>query len=415
MINGSQTGALEGPLPTIKKAAVDDDGLRIGVAALSRFHMFDLARELRRLDQQVTLYTGYPKLKVEPDLRGIAKTHSRFLIASTLAGRVSRKNENWWARRTYQEFGLWLTRQVLSAPPQVFDALDGLGLEAGPMVRRNGGIWLCNRGSAHILKQRELVQAELDRWGGVMPRNAFDPWMVERTLAEYEEADCIVVPSKFARDTFLKRGHSPARVVVCPYGVDLDLFAPVPKEDKKFRIIFVGSQSLQKGIGYLFEAIRPLVKNGAVELWMVGPPAEDGNELLKKNEDLFTHKGTQPRSALSWYYSQASALVLPSIQEGLALVQAQAMACGVPVIATTHTGAEDLFSDGVEGFIVAPRDSGAIRERIQFLIDNPNRRAEMSQAARERVRTLGGWRDYGRCCLSIYRRLWNACHATTRH
>jgi glycosyltransferase involved in cell wall biosynthesis len=383
-----------------------DNPLRIGVAAISRFHMFDLARELHRLDQDVTLFTGYPRVKVEPDLRPIVKTRSALVVASTLAGRLGFQDGNWWTRRTYKDFGRWLARKVKSARLHVLDALDGLGLEAGPIVRASGGIWLCNRGSAHILTQRDLLQAELERWGGEMPKSYFDPWMVERTLEEYAAADFIMVPSKFARDTFLERGHSPDQVVLCPYGVDLDLFAPVPKEDKKFRIVFVGSQSLQKGIGYMFDAVRPLVKSGAMELWMVGMPAEDGKALLDQNADLFTHKGSHPRSELSWYYSQASALVLPSVQEGLALVQAQAMACGVPVVATTHTGAEDLFHYGVEGFIVQPRDPQAIREKIQYLMDNPQRREEMSAAARERVRTIGGWRDYGRCCLGIYRRLW---------
>ena len=77
------------------------------------------------------------------------------------------------------------------------------------------------------------------------------------------------------------------------------------------------------------------------------------------------------------------------------MVQAQAMACGVPVIATENTGAADLFTDGVEGFIVPIRDAGAIREKILALYENPAMREQMGEAALARVRKLGGWDDYG--------------------
>ena len=84
-------------------------------------------------------------------------------------------------------------------------------------------------------------------------------------------------------------------------------------------------------------------------------------------------------------YSQGSVLVLPSIEEGLALVQAQAMACGLPVIATTNTGAENLFSDSVEGFIVPIRNPVAIRDKVEWMIGHPIERTDMGAAALQRV------------------------------
>jgi glycosyltransferase involved in cell wall biosynthesis len=108
-------------------------------------------------------------------------------------------------------------------------------------------------------------------------------------------------------------------------------------------------------------------------------------------------------------YSQASVLVLASVEEGLALVQAQAMACGVPIVATTNTGAEDLFIDGAEGFIVPIRDPEAIREKLEWMLDNPELRDQMAAAAIERVKSLGGWDKYGECVESVYKVL------TSRH
>jgi glycosyltransferase involved in cell wall biosynthesis len=109
-----------------------------------------------------------------------------------------------------------------------------------------------------------------------------------------------------------------------------------------------------------------------------------------------------PRAELYRYYSQGSVFVIGSIEEGLALVQAQAMACGIPISATTNTGGEDLFSDGVEGFIVPIRDANAIAEKIAQLLRFPNDLEMMGQAARKRVADIGGWNSYGQKVLSAY-------------
>ena len=93
--------------------------------------------------------------------------------------------------------------------------------------------------------------------------------------------------------------------------------------------------------------------------------------------------------------STSHVMVLPSIEEGLALVQGQAMACGCPVIGSTNTGAEDLFTDGVEGFVVPIRDVAAITEMMERLASDSELQARMSAAALDRVRSLGGWEDYG--------------------
>jgi glycosyltransferase involved in cell wall biosynthesis len=88
-------------------------------------------------------------------------------------------------------------------------------------------------------------------------------------------------------------------------------------------------------------------------------------------------------------------MVMPSLDEGMALVQGQAMACGCPVIATTNSGAEDLFTDGVEGFIVPVRDANALADRMQRLTDDQALQRRMSEAALQRVRSIGGWSEYG--------------------
>jgi alpha-maltose-1-phosphate synthase len=117
--------------------------------------------------------------------------------------------------------------------------------------------------------------------------------------------------------------------------------------------------------------------------------------------------GHVSQSQLKDVMSRSHVMVLPSVEEGLALVQAQAMACGCPVIGTYNTGAEDLFSDGQEGYIVPIRDAGALAERLQHLADHPEQRAEMGQRALAKVKSLGGWHQYGEKVMSILNSISN--------
>jgi len=129
---------------------------------------------------------------------------------------------------------------------------------------------------------------------------------------------------------------------------------------------------------------------------VVGSVMDDMRQLLAKlPTENVTFIGAIPQTDLARRMSRSHMLVLPSVEEGLALVQGQAMACGCPVIATIATGAEDLFSDGVEGFIVADRDVSAIAARMQQLADDPALQQRMSEASMQRVKTLGGWDTYG--------------------
>jgi glycosyltransferase involved in cell wall biosynthesis len=191
-------------------------------------------------------------------------------------------------------------------------------------------------------------------------------------------------------------GVTPDKLHVIPYGVRLDRFVPAaPPPRDTFDVLFAGQVSLRKGIPYLLEAFS-MLRHPHKRLTIVGAVQEDIRELLRRlpaEDVVFT--GVLPQAELATRMSRSHVLALPSVEEGLALVQAQAMACGCPVVGTTATGAEDLFTNGREGFIVPERDSLALASRLQQLADDPALRSSMSAAALQRVRALGGWDTYG--------------------
>jgi glycosyltransferase involved in cell wall biosynthesis len=295
-------------------------------------------------------------------------------------------------------FGRWLARRL--EPCDVFHCLSSFGLRAHRVAReRYGALTVCGRGCSHIVYQDEILAEEHARWK--IPYRHIDPRVVEREFQEYEVCDIIAVPSDFAYRTFIEKGVAKEKLHVDPYGVDLTLFRPVPKCDETFRVIFAGWLTLQKGVQYLLQAVQPL-RLPDFELWLIGEVHREIEPILERYRGSFRYLGFIHRTKLFSYYSQGSVFVLPSIQDGFGAVQSQAMACGLPVIATTNTGASNLFTDGREGFIVPIRDPAAIREKILYLYEHPDVRDAMGQAALERVQRMGGWDDYGNRTLSVY-------------
>ena len=254
---------------------------------------------------------------------------------------------------------------------------------------------MCDRGSSHILYQDRILREEYERWGDRFV--GIDPKGMEKEQQEYEAADAITVPSEFVRRSFLEMGVPSGKLRKVPYGVDLGRFARVGAPSSQyFDVLFVGSVGLRKGVPYLLAAFERL-RHPHKRLRIVGSVQPELKRYLTRHALPAQVElcGAMPQMRLKEIMSRSHVMVLPSIEEGLALVQAQALACGCPVIATPNAGAEDLFTDGVQGFIVNLRDPEAIADRLQLLAEDPARRQAMSEAALTRVGGFGGWNEYG--------------------
>jgi alpha-maltose-1-phosphate synthase len=370
------------------------------VSSLGQFHMFELAQQLQRRRLLRRLYTATPRFLVrsvpKPRVRAFPWLYAPAKLLHRYGAPRIGARLNFRAAVTFDD---WVARALALEPCRIFHFLSSFGLRSHAEARRRfGAVTICDRGSSHIAYQDDLLREEFARWG--QPYEPIDPRIVERELAEYVSADYILVPSAFSERTFIERGIPRSKLRRAAYGADLSLFRGASKVHNKFRVIFVGALTLQKGIPYLLEAVARLHPHA--ELDLVGPASEEIRPFLAKYEGSFRYLGAKPKSELWQYYSQASVFAIASIQEGLALVMAQAMACGLPVIATENTGAADLFDDGVEGFIVPIRSAQAIQERLEFLLANPQQLQKMSAAALKRVQSLGGWNSYGDAVEKLY-------------
>lgn len=212
-------------------------------------------------------------------------------------------------------------------------------------------------------------------------------WKLERKQKEIELADQIFVASSITKQSLLNAGVKPEKINVIPYGAPLDYFSPQPKPDQKFRAIFVGRIGARKGVHYLLKAWQKLKLGNQAELLLVGVNEFPSN-YLDKYANICTHIFSVPHKNLNEYYSSASVLVFPSLVEGFGLVLLEAMACGIPIIATYNTAAPDLITDGVEGFLINIRDENALQEKLEWCYKNPEELEIMGKAARLKAEKL---------------------------
>jgi glycosyltransferase involved in cell wall biosynthesis len=143
------------------------------------------------------------------------------------------------------------------------------------------------------------------------------------------------------------------------------------------------------------------------ELWLVGGVnLQEIKPFLSKYEsNRIILKGHQPQNQLKWFYSQCSVFCLVSVEDGFGMVISQAMACGLPVIHTTNTGGGDIVRDGIDGFCIPIRDVEAIKEKILFFYENPDKQAEMGQNALSQAQNTLSWDDYGSKIIANYQKV----------
>ncbi len=372
--------------------------MQIVQAVLGVFHHFELAHQLHRRGHLRKIYSTWPwaRLKREGLPRALVGTFPwvhlpdylldlRSFYPPTISRAMKRINP--------LAFDQW-TRLVIP-PCDAFIGISGAGLLTSQKVQRSGGKYVCDRGSTHQRFMDRVLREEFARWGLPLPVEV--PYVVGREEACYAAADRITVPSRVARRSFLELGVAPEKVTVIPYGVRLDRFRKRAEPAKDtFEVLFAGQVSLRKGVPYLLQAFAR-VRHPRKHLTVVGAVQAHMRELLPRlPTGQVTFAGAVSQAELVDRMSRSHCLVLPSVEEGLALVQAQAMACECPVIATVATGAEDLFTDEMEGFIVGDRDVEALALRMQQLVEDGELRACMAASAGMRVRSVGGWDEYGR-------------------
>jgi glycosyltransferase involved in cell wall biosynthesis len=386
--------------------------MNVIVSSGGRFHAYALAQQLikrQALQRLYTFdYTASDAQKVPPVLVNCNKICG---LLNTIfeKGRLARIIN----RTTFNSFkDSIFERGVTSAlaGEQHVDLLvswSGFLHTCVSSARSQGAKIILETGSCHTDTQEALIQEEYARYGLIL--NSHNKKRQAQARLEYEEADLIMTPSTFVQQSFVNRGIAPSKLAVVPYGVDTTFFKPPQQaqQTKKFTLLFVGMVSLQKGLHYLLKAWQQagLPVNDA-ELVVVGALQKDFL-LIKKSltiDQNVRFVGGIAREALRTMYQQASAFVLPSVQEGLAMVIGEAMGSGLPVIVSTHTGGQDLVTHGQTGLLYNPYDIESLTEHIVWCYNNRDKAAAMGLRAHKHIQAFS-WDAYGKNVFHIYKQL----------
>jgi len=366
--------------------------VRIAIVTSGRFHVCDLARELDAKGHDVLFYSLVPLARTSSF--GLPERCHRSLGAplsalQALAQSTSRLQLRAFVNRMVTVALDRHAARVVEAC-DVFIGMSGLCCASLESIRRRcGARTVLERGSRHILSQKALLEAIPGLAASGVP-----DWAVSRELKGYALADRIVVPAKHVEASFVERGVPAQKLFRNPYGVDLQMFppTPAPPRDAPPTIMMVGAWSLRKGCDVLVAAWRRMRTPGT-RLLHVGRVLD---APLPSAADFEHHDPVDQRELTAWY-ERAHVMALASREEGLALVQAQALASGLHLVATDRTGAEDLqecIEDASAVSITPADDVAAFAAALDAQLESARRQRgarDLLGPARQRLT----WAAYG--------------------
>lgn len=206
---------------------------------------------------------------------------------------------------------------------------------------------------------------------------------LESLSSEVKLATHFLCASSLTKKSLIFKGISEDKIKVIPYGVDTSKFTySERKQSEIFKVIFIGSLNQRKGITYLLDALAEM---NNVELTIVTRGIYD-ESLIQNYRFPINLVIDVPHEKLQEELHKAHCFVLPSILEGFGQVILEAMATGIPVIATENTAAIDIVENGIDGFITPIRDIQAIKESLEKLQADAVFAQKMGKAAYEKAK-----------------------------
>lgn len=237
----------------------------------------------------------------------------------------------------------------------------------------------------------------------------------EKSMAK--QATVIVTISKYSKVKILEHyGVDEEKIRIVPNGVDTEKFQPFDQVAARQQlalpeaptVLFMGSLVPRKGLLYLVEAAKTVVKQQPDVRFLIvgsGPQKEQvtaavASAGLGRN---FVFLGNLPENRLVTVYNAADVFVLPSVQEGQGIVLLEAQACGKPVAAFSIGGVNEAVRDGETGFLASPGDVAGLAENLLKLLGDGMLRARMGVAARSFVTENYSWGLCAQRMLAVYR------------
>jgi starch synthase len=320
--------------------------MKVTIVVGGRWHAFDLAERLNEQGHLYKLITNYPSWYVSkwsiPRSKIITLPFTFWLVKAIykVGGQNLMMRCQWFVHQ-------WFAKRACNYL-EGSELIHGWAQWSEPSfqwAKKNGVPTVLERSSSHILEQNKLLTEEYRRHGlKWLPTHEK---VIAMELNEYQLSTSIAIPSLFVEKSFIRRGMEVEQLMRNSLGVNLKQFNTTEEKllsptKEGLKIIFAGSMSIRKGIPDLIEGFKKARLFNS-QLTLVGGCTKEVERFLDFKDDRIKIIGHRPQNELPVHYRRAHCFVMPSIEEGMAMVQMQALACGLPLICTTNTGGEDLL------------------------------------------------------------------------
>ena len=222
----------------------------------------------------------------------------------------------------------------------------------------------------------------------------FDPENARWYSEEIKTVQYHIVASGFSKKALEYEGVSLDHIFVIPYGIDESRFMNIERtyEEGKLNLIFIGEVNQRKGIYQICEAAKKL-NNPNIEFNIVGSGYEAQKELFAPYTKYVTFHGTAYFEKMQKHLEHNQVLLFPSMGDGFGFVVLEAMAAGMPVIASYNSAGPDVIKDGDNGFLIESCNTDALVDRVSWFLCNMDKVKSMGQRAQESAKCYT-WDNY---------------------
>ena len=353
--------------------------MNVAISTTRPFHAPLLANALIAHQASVTMYSSAPRRffrHMDPSVR-------MRLVPSLLQTGMHVFKWRLSANMLHADSAMYdHSTALLLNPGDMFIGWATASLVSGRKARSQGARFVLDRACPHVDFQQNIVREEAEKTGTLLG-SAWQPepaWFHQRQLAEYHEADVILVPSDYTRRTFpaelqFKLLKAPL-LGRCRFPAEVSF-----KRNSTFTVGAVGGQPLRKGYLYLLKAWKQLALPDAqliIRSDFAGYPVLE--ELVRSMPSVEVIDYVPD---IDDFYRKCDAFVLPSVDDGFGMALFEAMAHGLPCIATTNCGSSELLLSGHDSLIVDPFSAEQLAQSLLRLYESEDLRQSIARNGRE--------------------------------
>ena len=335
---------------------------KVTLVASGKFHFYDIAKILYKNNLLSCFYNNNKDLFKENKLKNYSK-FDFFSFFVTLLIRFFNFN---LIKFNHQNFPFNLKKDdnvLYVASLCLFKQIE---------YKEHNKKIIIDHGSPNLEYDKKIILREISRYSLDYENNLLslvDNWVINQLNYEFENSSAIIVPSYFAKKTFLKKSYFD-KIIINNILTNLNTVKKIKKHTKKFNVIYVGDFSLRKGVHRMILELCKIEKL-QINLNLVGGNLEEHSlyrmlmSKIKSNENInvICH-GKLSKQELNQIYENVNLMIFPSLCDGYGIVVNEAISHGMPVVCSIFAGAKDIIKKYKIGYTYNPYLENNLLEKI---------------------------------------------------